>query len=318
MLLALCGDTMLGRGVGEHLRADPGTPLVGDRLAEIVHAADATILNLECCISERGAPWPERVFHFRAPPQAVDVLVGLGVRAVTLANNHAMDFGPAALLDTVDLLEAAGIAVAGAGATLARARAPQRIDVGAESLVLLSLTDHPVEYAAGPGHPGVAWADLRSGVPTWVTEAVSCAAQGGAFALVSPHWGPNMVDAPVDHVRRSASALLAAGADLVAGHSAHVFHGIQGRVLFDLGDFIDYAIGPLRNDLGVLWLIEVEHGRALRVEAVPLRLRYCRTDVAVGPDARWVCDRLRAACAELGTPVVVAEGRVRVELAGPG
>jgi poly-gamma-glutamate synthesis protein (capsule biosynthesis protein) len=54
-------------------------------------------------------------------------------------------------------------------------------------------------------------------------------------------------------VRTAAEALVAAGATLVAGHSAHIFHGVAGRVLFDLGDFLDnYAVDPeLRNDLGL-------------------------------------------------------------------
>ncbi|MER3412240.1 MAG: poly-gamma-glutamate biosynthesis protein, partial [Thermoleophilia bacterium] len=67
------------------------------------------------CISERGDPFPGRVFHFRAPPQAVEVLALLGVDCVTLANNHALDFGPQALLDTFSFLEEAGIAWVGAG-----------------------------------------------------------------------------------------------------------------------------------------------------------------------------------------------------------
>ncbi|MER3412534.1 MAG: poly-gamma-glutamate biosynthesis protein, partial [Thermoleophilia bacterium] len=76
------------------------------------------------------------------------------------------------------------------------------------------------------------------------------------LVLVTPHWGPNMAVEPVPHVRRAACELVEAGASLVAGHSAHVFQGVQGRVLYDLGDFLDdYRVDPeLRNDLGLLWL----------------------------------------------------------------
>ncbi len=96
-----------------------------------------------------------------------------------------------------------------------------------------------------------------------------------------------MAASPVPRVRAAGRALVAAGASLVAGHSAHVFQGMEERMLWDLGDFIDgYAVDPLlRNDLGLLWLVTLEPEGPTRVEAVPLRLEYCHTRLAVGPDA---------------------------------
>ncbi|MGZ4749071.1 MAG: CapA family protein, partial [Oryzihumus sp.] len=254
--LALAGDTMLGRGVGAHLADHRVRDLFGDALLEVVRGTDGVVLNLECCVSTRGRPWPGRVFHFRAPPRAVEALALLGVRCVTLANNHALDYGVEALLDTLDLVRAAGIAVAGAGADEAEARAPARVTVGGQPLTVVGLTDHPEEYAAAADRPGVAWADLPAGVPGWVTEAVATGRHTGAV-LVMPHWGPNMTREPPAHVRAAARALVAAGATVVAGHSAHVFHGAVAPVLYDLGDFLDdYAVDRrLRNDLGVLWLV---------------------------------------------------------------
>ena len=114
MRLALAGDTMLGRGVGKVLRRQPPESLVDPELVEITRGADLFVLNLECCISELGAPVP-KIFNFRAPPIAVKTLLHLGVDCVTLANNHALDYGEDALLDTFEHLRAAGIAWAGAG-----------------------------------------------------------------------------------------------------------------------------------------------------------------------------------------------------------
>src|ERR1044072_8760820 len=96
------------------------------------------LVNLECCISERGRPWPGRVFHFRAPPRAVEALNLLGVRWVTLANNHPLDYGYVALLAALAHLERAGITTAGAGADSTRARAPVRIDLDGTAFTLLS------------------------------------------------------------------------------------------------------------------------------------------------------------------------------------
>jgi len=108
---------MLGRGVAEKLEADPRALLFDSPVAEICREADFCVLNLECCISDRGERWadPLKPFFFRAPPVAVDVLTGLGVDCVNLANNHALDFGNDALLDTFEHLRSAGIQWVGAG-----------------------------------------------------------------------------------------------------------------------------------------------------------------------------------------------------------
>jgi hypothetical protein len=102
---------------------------------------------------------------------------------------------------------------------------------------------------------------------------------------------------------------------LVAGHSAHVFHGIGDRVLFDLGDFVDdYAVDArLRNDLGLLFLVTLDGREPERIEAVPLKLEYCHTRLATPDEAAWIAHRFRSACAALGTEVAEEEGRLVVD-----
>jgi poly-gamma-glutamate synthesis protein (capsule biosynthesis protein) len=313
--LALAGDTMLGRLVAAHLIDHPVDSLFGRELRDVLAAADAVLLNLECCISERGRPVEGRVFHFRAPPKAADALRLLGVQCVTLANNHALDFGEDALLDTLDHLAGAGIAAVGAGPDESAARAPVHLTVGDTALTVVAFTDHPVQYAAAPDRPGVAYADIDAVVPSWVTDAVTTASSGAV--LVTPHWGPNMTIEPPPYIQRAAGELIRSGAYLVAGHSAHVFHGVAGPVLYDLGDFLDdYAVDPLvRNDLGLLWLVEFAGPNQMSVDAVPLRLTRAHTTLAHGPDAEWITARLRRACADLGTTVAARGGRLHVELA---
>jgi poly-gamma-glutamate synthesis protein (capsule biosynthesis protein) len=316
MKLALAGDTMLGRGVAAALESGPPEALVAPEVVAVAREADLFLLNLECCISERGERWPEpgKPFFFRAPPRATELLAHLGVDCVTLANNHALDFGATALLDTFRHLADAGIAWVGAGATVEEARAPVLLEGGGLRLAVVAATDHPAAYAAGPARPGVAFAELRDGVlPAWLRDAV--AAADGDAVLATVHWGPNMVDEPVPHVRAAAAALRDAGAALVAGHSAHVFHGVGDRILYDLGDFLDdYAVDPvLRNDLGLLFLVAFDGGRPVRAEAVPLELDYCYTRLAEGADAAWVRERFRAASAALGTEVAEEDGRLVVD-----
>jgi poly-gamma-glutamate capsule biosynthesis protein CapA/YwtB (metallophosphatase superfamily) len=295
MRIALAGDTMLGRGVAQELEGGRAPDsLVEPALAELTRAADLFVLNLECCISERGEPVP-KMFTFRAPPRAIETLLHLGVDCVTLANNHALDYGPDALLDTFEHLCAAGIPWAGAGQDEEEALAPTVIN----GLPIVAFADHEPGFAAGPDRPGIAYADLSDGLPQWLRES----ARG---ALVCPHWGPNMSPTPLPYVRAAARALREAGAALVAGTSAHVFQGVEDNVLYDLGDFLDdYMVDrQLRNDLGLLFLVELADDAPPRIETVPLRLEYAHTRLARGEEVEWIRKRFREACAELQADAV--------------
>jgi poly-gamma-glutamate synthesis protein (capsule biosynthesis protein) len=310
---------MLGRGVAGVLSSAGSGALFAPEVVAAAGEADLFVLNLECCISERGEPWPDprKPFFFRAPPVAVEALALLGVDCVTLANNHALDFGPEALVDTIELLRAAGIATVGAGADLEQARAPAVLDAGGFRLAVVGASDHPESFAAAPHRPGIALASLADDVSGWVLDAVQRV--DADAVLMTSHWGPNMATRPRPSIRAAAARLLSAGATLVAGHSAHVFHGVEGPVLYDLGDFVDdYATDrALRNDLGLLFLVTLDAQGPVRIEAVPLKLEYCHTRIAEGRDVDWIRSRFRRACAELGTEVVAADGRLVID-ARPG
>ncbi|WP_214370297.1 CapA family protein [Pseudonocardia sp. H11422] len=162
------------------------------------------------------------------------------------------------------------------------------------------------------------YANLRHGTPDWLLDTVKAAATEADAVLVSPHWGPNMRVSPLPYVRRAAGELRGAGATLVAGHSAHVFQGVEDQILYDLGDFIDdYVVDmTLRNDLGLLFLVTLDP-RPQRLEAIPLALDFCHTRLAAatGDEAAWVRQRFRSLCAEFGTDVAEHRGRLVIEWA---
>jgi poly-gamma-glutamate synthesis protein (capsule biosynthesis protein) len=173
-------------------------------------------------------------------------------------------------------------------------------------LGVVAASDHPAEFEATDGHWGIAYADLPRAAPDWLLDALARLNDSCDVTVAFLHWGPNMTMSPASWQRRRAQELLDAGADAVAGHSAHVFHGIgwsDGRLLlYDLGDALDdYAIDKqLRNDLGV---IAMWTPGSTEVELVGLHLDFCRTRLAGGADAEWIAARLTSACAELGTDV---------------
>ena len=319
--IGLLGDVMLGRGVGSELKLTRQPKrLWAPELRALAASLDLVICNLECAISERGTPTTlisGKPFFFRGPPVAVGALQAIGVRAVTLANNHALDYGPPALADTVTTLADAGIQVAGAGRDRETARRAAVIEVAGRRVAVVAATDDPAEYAGKPSDWGVAYAVLRLGPPQWLLDEIAAARQHCDLVIALLHWGPNMAVRPRAWQERVAAALQNAGVDLVAGHSAHLFHGIQwtsaGPILYDLGDGIDdYRVDPwLRNDLGILAIWHPADGA---IELVGLHLDHAHTGLAQDADADWIASRLKQACRELGTAVTrIDEQRFRVE-----
>jgi Bacterial capsule synthesis protein PGA_cap len=308
MKLGLTGDTMLGRKVGVAIAESGPESLVAEDLVAVAREADLLVLNLECCISERGERWrdPGKRFFFRAPPAATETLCRLGVSCVTLANNHALDFGAEGLLDTFEHLRAAGIDWVGAGVDRERARSHLMLESDGLRLAVFGCSDHPAAYAGGAHSPGIAYG------LEWLPRAIQRV--DADVVLVTPHWGPNMVSEPRPSIRRWAATLRGAGAALVAGHSAHVFHGVEEGIIYDLGDFLDdYAMDArLRNDLGLFFLVDLDREGPARLEAVPLKLEYCHTRLATGGDAELIGRRFREACGALGTEVGEERGRLVV------
>jgi poly-gamma-glutamate capsule biosynthesis protein CapA/YwtB (metallophosphatase superfamily) len=319
--IGLLGDVMLGRGVAERLAEVPPEGVWSPEVRELCLDCDLVICNLECCISDRGEPTPRipgKPFFFRAPPVAIESLRAIGVDAVGLANNHALDFEEPALLDTLEFLAEAGIEFAGAGADQEAARAGVVVERDGVRVGLVAVSDHPLEYAAGLDEPGIAYAELDRGLPNWVTAELGRVRDACDQVIAFPHWGPNMNPHTAHWQEAAVAELIDAGATLVAGHSAHVFHGVGWErgtpQLYDLGDALDdYAVDRrLRNDLGVLALWRPSTPSA-PLELVGLRLDYCRTELAHGDDAEWIAARLADSCARLGSSVErAAEQRFRI------
>lgn len=118
LVLALAGDAMLGRGVGRRIaRSATVETFCAPEVRQVLAEADLVLLNLECCVSDRGERWPDpsKPYFFRAPPAAAGLLAELGVDCVTLANNHALDFGYDALATPARCWNAPGCARSGPG-----------------------------------------------------------------------------------------------------------------------------------------------------------------------------------------------------------
>lgn len=320
--LAVVGDVMLGRLVDEAVRASDLAYPWGELRSEL-RAADLTLGNLECCIAERGSPWDPgtKPFHFRAGPWAAPSLADAGFDFVSLANNHALDYGVEALEETLSYLSHNGIAHSGAGRDLAEASQPALFETRGWRIAVFAAADHPTDFAATPTTPGTRLVrpDATDPAGAELLRDVETARRSGYdLVVVSLHWGPNMNRRPFAGFREYAHALIDAGAGLVHGHSAHLFQGVEryrGRpILYDTGDFVDdYAVDPdERNDLQFLFQLEFDPAGQVRVGLIPIRIAMCHVEHAGPAERAWLYERMRRLSKEFGSVWTEREGRLEM------
>jgi poly-gamma-glutamate synthesis protein (capsule biosynthesis protein) len=303
--------------VNRHVIQDEHVPpdaVWGDVLSLLL-SADLRLINLECVISTRGTMWHPRTkpFHFRAHPRAIDVLKAARIDCVTLANNHTLDYGPAALAECLALLDQAGIRHAGAGQDLSAAITPVLLETAAGSIGVIALTDNEPQWEAAADRSGVQFVaynaqGLLEPYRSRLSRMIELTRRDAAWVIISAHVGPNW-GAPAPAMRALAHELIDLGADLYWGHSNHTPEGMEvyhGKpILYATGDFIDdYAVDPIeRNDRSFLFIAELDDGRVQRIWLHPVAIEDCRVRRARGAEVRFLQERMRTLSAELGTVV---------------
>ncbi|MGH9156657.1 MAG: CapA family protein, partial [Acidimicrobiales bacterium] len=226
-----------------------------DPFAAVVPAlagADLAVVNAEMAIATGGVP-EDKTFTFRALPSAAARMAAAGVDVANLGNNHSLDFGAGAMLETIAHLRAAGVAPVGAGSSADAAYAPAMRTVGAVRVAVVgaSRVFHRPGWAAGAG-PGVASAYDRPRL----LAAVRAARAQADVVIVAVHWGREGSPCPEPAQEQLGAALLDAGASVVLGSHPHVLQPIvaddRGLVAYSLGNFVFHRRRGTVGESGVL------------------------------------------------------------------
>ena len=308
--LALLGDCMLGRLVNETLEGAPPEIPWGDTLP-ILQSADWRMCNLECVISDRGKPWSAypKVFHFRSAAKNIAVLESAHINAVSLANNHVLDYGYDAMFQMLEILDRAGIAHSGAGKNLEEASRLAITSVRGIKLGLLAFTDNEPGWEAKADQPGVFYVpvDLKDRRAQKLLEIVRSQRNAVDLLIVSGHWGSNWGYLPEEGHVAFAHALVDAGAAVVFGHSCHVFRGIEiyrgCPIFYSAGNFVDdYAVDPVeRNDESFINVMEVRDRVPHGLRLYPTMIRRCQARRAEGVYEMAIVRKMQELCAPLGS-----------------
>ena len=256
--IAAVGDLMLSRRLGTAIQnGDIDFPFAN--VASHLQQAELTIGNVESAIGSGGVP-EAKSYPFLAPPETAVSIAKAGFDVVSLANNHGMDFGAAALLDAITLFQQQGIATIGAGANAAQAHAPFITEINGLTLALLAYVHVPVENSgfntriwSATDQPGLAWGD-----PETVAADVTAVSTQVDIVIVVLHSGYEYVPNPSPPQVAASHAAIDAGADLVIGHHAHILQGVEfykeGVIAYGLGNFAFDIDGAPETAVLDVWL----------------------------------------------------------------
>jgi poly-gamma-glutamate capsule biosynthesis protein CapA/YwtB (metallophosphatase superfamily) len=279
--IAFAGDVHFEGALAARLD-DPSTAL--EPIAPQLSAADLTIVNLESAVGVGGRAEPKR-FTFQAPPSALDALAAAGVDVVTMANNHAGDFGRDGVRQA--LAAAAGAAAAdpplqvvGIGETADEAFAPAEFELGGTTVAVLGASaadqdptaDATGHLAATADQPGTA--DAVD--PTQLVAAVGRARSRADIVIVYLHWGVQGESCPSGEQAALAEAVVDAGAHIVVGSHTHRLQGagMHGDtfVAYGLGNFAWYTQASDATTATGLLTVVVDEGTVVESGWDPARI----------------------------------------------
>jgi poly-gamma-glutamate synthesis protein (capsule biosynthesis protein) len=243
MTIVVVGDVAVSR---EHPEA------AFAKVMDEIKSGTFSCCNFEVPLSNKGIPQYGKAEAVRAAPEMIEGFVHAGFKVVSLANNHTMDYGPEALLDTIELIDSRGILRAGAGRNVEEARRPAFFSCGGMRFAFVSFaTEAFLGFGAHSSKPGIAMIrrDPLYG-PTCVNphdvemmmEVIEAASQKADFVIAAFHWGLSQSRALTQSQVTLGHAAVNAGADLVIGHHPHVLQGVEvyrkSVILYSLGNFV--------------------------------------------------------------------------------
>lgn len=293
--IGFAGDVMIGRLVNEVISTTGYDYPWGDMLP-ILRKTDLNIINLETTLtkSEKAIA---KVFNFKAYPDRVQTLLTAKIDVANLANNHILDFSEEGLIETIEVLDTAKILHCGAGGNETEARKPAIVVRKGVTIGVLGYTDNEPDWAASPHTPGTNY--LQIGDIQRVVADVQKVREKVDILILTIHWGPNMREYPTPEFIAFAHQIIDSGVDIIHGHSAHIFQGIErykGKlIMYDTGDFVDdYAVDSLlRNDRSFLFCVKIDKRKIGQIELIPVLIDNMQVNRAKGDDYRWLVEKIK-------------------------
>ncbi|HLF51146.1 CapA family protein [Flavobacterium sp.] len=306
--IGFVGDVMIGRGVNTTI-TNNGYIYPWGNVLPLLKNTDINIINLETALTHSNKK-VFKTFNFKATPDKIKTLTEASITIANLANNHILDFSEEGLIETIQTLNKAGIKHTGAGMNKKEAEKPVIVTKKNNSIGMLGFTDNEPGWKAGTSTSGINYIDIsKEDDCNKALADIAKLRKETDILIVSIHWGPNMREEPKKHFIDFAHAMIEQGADIIHGHSAHNFQGIEvynhKLILYDTGDFVDdYAIDPiLKNDHSFFFKVEVSKQRIENVMLIPVLISGSQVNLATDEDYKWCMQRMQHLSTKFGTKI---------------
>ena len=238
--LSFAGDVHFSELVLQNYDKKGILAIVDDEMLSHMQKSDLFMLNHEFVFSNRGEAMEDKEYTLKNDPKYVKILQELGTDVVGIANNHILDFGQEAFLDTLDTLDGANIPYAGGGRNLSEASAPVVQTINGQTFAIFAATrvSPSADWYAGKNYPGI----LQTYDATTLNKSIENANDQYDHVIVFVHWGVERVEIPEDYQRTLAKGYVDAGADLIIGAHPHVLQGFEYYkgvpICYSLGNYL--------------------------------------------------------------------------------
>ncbi len=290
--ISFCGDVLLGGKVGGKIKQE-GSDYPYKYVRDIFLEDDVTIVNLENAVGDTGSP-EDKQYVFRARYDHVKALKENGVDLVSLANNHAMDFGRSNLETGLEFLQELDLPSIGAGFNEAEAFEPAILEVKGKKIAVFGVTHvlPTVDWYARENQSGLAQGyninPLISRIHT-IRQAVD-------YVFVYFHWGKEREDFPLEKQRKLAYRLIDEGqVDLILGSHPHCLQGFEfyhdQLIAYSMGNFVfTHGRQSKTADTGIMKLTIQEDD--LNYHFMPAVIRDYRPHIVENEEKERIIDKL--------------------------
>lgn len=232
---------------------------------ELFQSGDLVIGNLECPVTNSSAKIKKTGCNIKCNAKDINVLADLGISALSLANNHILDYGEQGLKDTLDCLNQYKIKHYGAG-TIKESQTPYSIELSGKKIQVLSFAEREfncaVDYSVGAN----LWDDIDS------LNLIRSRKETCDYLIVQYHGGIEFYEYPSPQLQKRCRAMAEAGADFITCQHSHCIgtheHWGESEILYGQGNTLfGYDAMPKCNE-GLI--VHVTFGEKMIIKYIPI------------------------------------------------
>ena len=275
------GDVMMTSYFANYI-ASNGVDYMWEDVSNLIKSADYSIFNLETSVSDRGNDTKPSGYGFRSEPYTLEGLQNTGIDMVNLANNHVLDYGSDAFLDTLDNIKKYNIEYIGAGRNYSEASEIKYETINNIKFSFIGITSilGYQNWKATESKEGVFY--LTSEDYENIFNKIKEASENSDYMVVFTHWDREYYNAPTNETIDIAHKLIDNGADIVIGTHPHVLQGVEyynnGIIYYSLGNFNFLIKNDNASESG-LFELNLDSSGIESSKIYPIKINNCKANL---------------------------------------